>query len=288
VEPLAHALESEGFSVWWDPELPIGQNYTSSIRAALNEARAVIPVWTALSAQSEWVQEEATHGKRRGVLFPVRLDEVDPPIGFSMVETVDLIGWPEGDSGREEWSRLLEQLRAKLRGVAPPVSTGGQVAVKERRGLWQLVGNRMGTVAVGAAVLLAVVALFFLIGREPDDDTPGDSTSAADASASTPAVADGPPGRIRPSASTGCASTESNRTRPTAAERTPRSPRGCADAIELGRGAHEQAIPGDGRRSQRHLVETVPAHQLEDRARLDDEGVAVLAEDEDLVVVRPR
>ena len=36
VEPLARALESEGFSVWWDPELPIGQSYASSIRSALN------------------------------------------------------------------------------------------------------------------------------------------------------------------------------------------------------------------------------------------------------------
>ena len=98
VEPLARALESEGFSVWWDPELPIGQSYASSIRTALNEAQAVIPVWTALSVQSEWVQEEATHAKRRGVLFPVQLDAIDPPIGFTMVETADLIGWQEGDA----------------------------------------------------------------------------------------------------------------------------------------------------------------------------------------------
>ena len=79
-----------------DSELQIGQSYASSIRTALNEAQAVIPVWTALSVKSEWVQEEGTHAERRGVLFPVKLDAIDPPIGFTMVETADLIGWQGG------------------------------------------------------------------------------------------------------------------------------------------------------------------------------------------------
>ena len=118
VEPFATALEREGFSVWWDPELPIGHSYSSSIRRQLSEARAVIPVWTHLSVHSEWVQEEATVGKRRGILFPIRLDTVDPPIGFTMVETADLSDWHPDDRDHPEWSRLLGQLRAMLRGEA--------------------------------------------------------------------------------------------------------------------------------------------------------------------------
>ena len=200
VEPLARALESEGFSVWWDPELPIGQSYASSIRTALNEAQAVIPVWTALSVQSEWVQEEATHAKRRGVLFPVRLDAIDPPIGFTMVETADLIDWQEGDADHEEWARLLQQLRAKLLGPATPPAGEGNVVIKRRRSLRQLFGNRMGSIAGGAAILLAVIATIFLIGREPDapsDGTPATAASgsapASDASGARPAAAEGPP-----------------------------------------------------------------------------------------------
>jgi hypothetical protein len=132
VEPLARALEGEGFSVWWDPELPIGQSYASSIRSELSEARAVVPVWTARSVQSEWVQEEATHGKRRGVLFPVRLEAVDPPIGFTMVETADLSDWAEGDASHPEWSRLLWRDRHHDQGdVRKPVHD----AEAEREGL---------------------------------------------------------------------------------------------------------------------------------------------------------
>ena len=119
VEQLARALEGEGFSVWWDPELPIGQSYASSIRSELSEARAVIAVWTSRSVQSEWVQEEATHGKRRGVLFPVRLEAVDPPIGFTMVETADLSDW----TGRR---------RQPPRVVQAPRTAARQVAKRER------------------------------------------------------------------------------------------------------------------------------------------------------------
>ena len=179
VEPLARALEREGFSVWWDPELSIGQSYASSIRTALNEAQAVIPVWTALSVQSEWVQEEATHAKRRGVLFPVRLDAVDPPIGFTMVETADLIDWQEGDTDHDEWSRLLRQLRAKLLSAATPPTTGGHVVIKQRRTPLQLLDNRMGSVAGGAAIVLAIIAALFLLRREPDGVPGGDDTAAA-------------------------------------------------------------------------------------------------------------
>src|SRR5688500_13064442 len=137
VEQLARALEGQGFSVWWDPELPIGQSYASSIRSELSEARAVIAVWTSRSVQSEWVQEEATHGKRRGILFPVRLEAVDPPIGFTMVETADLSDWAEGDASHPEWSRLLEQLSAKLRSgsAAPPSEVKHVVGTRTRPGL---------------------------------------------------------------------------------------------------------------------------------------------------------
>jgi hypothetical protein len=115
VEPFAHALEGEGFSVWWDADLLIGTSYSASIKTELNQARAVIPVWTMLSVQSDWVQEEATQGKRRGVLLPVRFDNVDPPIGFTMVETADLSSWRAGHRDHQEWLRLLEQVRAKVR-----------------------------------------------------------------------------------------------------------------------------------------------------------------------------
>lgn len=197
VEPLARALEREGFSVWWDPELPIGQSYSSSIRGALTEARAVIPVWTALSVQSEWVQEEATHGKRRGVLFPVRLDAVDPPMGFTMVETVDLLDWHEGATDHEEWGRLLQQLRAKLRSPAAVTRPDHDRVVTRRSGSRQWLRQRAAPIAGAAAIVVVIVAALMLSGGEPEVGSAGATPAATDAPASAPggggpASADGP------------------------------------------------------------------------------------------------
>ena len=196
VEPLARALEGEGFSVWWDPELPIGQSYASSIRSELNDARAVIPVWTSQSVQSEWVQEEATHGKRRGVLFPVRLEAVDPPIGFTMVETADLSDWAEGDAGHPEWSRLLEQLRAKMRsGSAAPASDVKRVVgtrIRPALDLSVLVGSRTALIATLGAIVLAVVIAFALLRGGPDASTGQTAKEGAPAADESTAPAAGP------------------------------------------------------------------------------------------------
>jgi hypothetical protein len=198
VEPLARALEREAFSVWWDPELPIGQSYASSIRAALNEARVVIPVWTSSSVHSEWVQEEATHGKRRGVLFPVRLDAVDPPIGFTMVETVDLLDWHEGAHDHEEWMRLLDQLRERLRSPHPAPAFPRAVFPEAPAVAGQLVRSHRGSVAIATATALAVLAAFLLTrgGREtplPDGEAVTEAAAAAgDAGGAAPA-AEAPP-----------------------------------------------------------------------------------------------
>ena len=119
VEALAKALEDDGLSVWWDTDLPLGKSYASSISGALMEAKVVIPVWTARSVQSDWVQEEATAGKKRGALIPLRLEAVEPPIGFGMIQTADLSDWTPGDSAHPEWVKLTQSVRALIGGTAP-------------------------------------------------------------------------------------------------------------------------------------------------------------------------
>jgi hypothetical protein len=192
VQPFALALENEGYSVWWDPELPIGRSYSSSIRVQLNEARAVIAVWTTLSVQSDWVQEEATQGKRRGVLFPVRLDAVDPPIGFAMVETADLSDWHADDRDHSEWSRLLEQLREKLQTVAATAAPNAVAVVTPPRAVRKGDGSRVRLVAAGSAIVLAIIVGGFVVQRGcravPIENIPA-SAGSIPAAGSAPAAA---------------------------------------------------------------------------------------------------
>ena len=43
---LADALESEGWSVWWDPKLRAGEHFDDVIEKALKEAKCVIVMWS--------------------------------------------------------------------------------------------------------------------------------------------------------------------------------------------------------------------------------------------------
>jgi TIR domain len=55
---LADALESEGWSVWWDPKLRAGEHFDDMIEKALHEAKCVLVLWSERSVQSRYVRDE--------------------------------------------------------------------------------------------------------------------------------------------------------------------------------------------------------------------------------------
>ncbi len=93
VETLVSALEASGLSVWWDRAIQVGSSYDDAIEEALNEARCVVTVWTERSIQSRWVKNESMVGMERGLLVPVLLDDVEPPVAFKAMQAADLRRW---------------------------------------------------------------------------------------------------------------------------------------------------------------------------------------------------
>ncbi len=117
VEPLAAALEHAGHHVWWDRHVSGGQEFSDVIEKALESADAVIVCWTAASARSPWVRDEAGLGRDRGCLIPVTLDGTQPPLGFRQYQTIDLSNW----NGRPQSPALkaLKTAVSKIAGNAP-------------------------------------------------------------------------------------------------------------------------------------------------------------------------
>src|SRR5215472_16808377 len=95
IKPLVTALEQEGISVWWDREIPPGKTFAQVIQEELSKAKCVVVVWTRDSIHSEWVETEAAVGKKRGLLVPVLLDDVenDIPIEFLRIQAASLKNW---------------------------------------------------------------------------------------------------------------------------------------------------------------------------------------------------
>jgi TIR domain-containing protein/stage II sporulation SpoE-like protein/NACHT domain-containing protein len=95
---LVAILEQQGWSVWWDRErIPPGQRFDRAIGEAVEAARCVVVLWSRASTKSDWVREEAEAGRKRSVLVPVLLDDVELPFGFRTIETARLIDWSGDD-----------------------------------------------------------------------------------------------------------------------------------------------------------------------------------------------
>jgi hypothetical protein len=112
VDTLVRALKKEGvrWNVFWDRHVPAGKNWRDVLNAELTRAKCVVVVWSRTSIGSHWVLEEAEFSRRRGVLLPVLIERVSPPLGFQSIEAGDLSNW-KGDTADARWTRVVTVIR---------------------------------------------------------------------------------------------------------------------------------------------------------------------------------
>lgn len=113
---LAAALEELGWSVFWERSPPLGTTWRDFIRPEIREARCIIVVWSAASVESDWALEEAYEGRRRRILVPVLVEDVEPPFGFGTLQALDLREW-EGSRNDPGFKQLVSEM-ARLVGPA--------------------------------------------------------------------------------------------------------------------------------------------------------------------------
>lgn len=120
---VAEALRTAGYSVWRDDELPAHRAYGDVIEERLHSAKAVVVLWSAEAARSQWVRAEADIAREAGTLVQVTIDGTIPPLPFNQIQCADLSGW-SGDTDAPGW-RKVESSVALLVGTpaeadAPP------------------------------------------------------------------------------------------------------------------------------------------------------------------------
>ncbi len=92
-QQIAEALRALGYGVWRDDELPAHRSYGDVIEERLKAARAVVVIWSAEAAKSEWVRSEADRARTDRKLVQLSVDGTPLPMPFDQIQCADLSGW---------------------------------------------------------------------------------------------------------------------------------------------------------------------------------------------------
>jgi uncharacterized protein (DUF983 family) len=121
-ETLARVLEAEGWTVFWDRTIPPGKTFDEVIDAELSTAGCAIVLWSEAAVSSRWVRAEAGAALDRGVLIPVLIEDVLPPLAFRQIHAAFLIDW-EGEQSAPELELVIDVVRSVISGG--PTATPG-------------------------------------------------------------------------------------------------------------------------------------------------------------------
>jgi serine/threonine-protein kinase len=151
IAPLVAALEADGVGVWWDARIGGGSSWRQTIEDELTAARCVVVVWSERSVGREgsFVADEATRAQRRGAYLPVRIDPVEPPLGFGETQALSLIEW-KGERTDPNYQALLTAVQAVIAGKPRPIPPAYQPT---KRGVDRrlVIGGGVAAIAVAGA-----------------------------------------------------------------------------------------------------------------------------------------
>jgi len=103
---IADNLREDGFEVWRDDELPAHRGYAEVIEERVHGAKAVVVLWSAEAAKSQWVRAEADTARTALTLVQASLDGSMPPMPFNQIQCADLKNW-DGQRTSPGWRKLV-------------------------------------------------------------------------------------------------------------------------------------------------------------------------------------
>lgn len=188
VQPLVSALEAQGWRVFWDRTIPVGETWLDYIGTRLEAAPVVIVAWSRHSVQSEFVYSEASRARARRALLPILIDRVSPPLGLDSVHAADLVPWFKA-GGTGPLPRVLIEAIGQRVGdrqslpdapAPPPAETAQRPA-----------GSKARSLVIAGVAVAAVVAAGAVFVPTFMTTTPKPST------ASVPPTTDGRPAPVK-------------------------------------------------------------------------------------------
>jgi adenylate cyclase len=117
--------------VWRDDEIPAHKPYAEVIEERLRASKAVLVVWSADAAKSQWVRAEADAARELGTLIQVTVDGTLPPLPFNQIQCAIVECTSHGVTGNG-WDKLAGSVAALVNGEHVPAPRA-EAAPKSRR-----------------------------------------------------------------------------------------------------------------------------------------------------------
>lgn len=140
VRLIAEALEAQGFSVWWDYDIEVGDHWLEAIVREIDRAKIILGVWTSNSVDerglftSKYVEVEHRRAPRR--LFPIQLTPGAIAFEFSSVQALQ-VHTLRGEAFSASMQTLALQIREFMKsGERSAVTSAAekQLEASRRRG----------------------------------------------------------------------------------------------------------------------------------------------------------
>lgn len=153
VQPIADRLTSLGYSVWWEKPLRTGRAALNEVERELDEARAVLTVWSGAARNSTLVQAQASRALDAKKLVQLKIDHVQLPAPFEQLALADMTN--ERNAAWGPLEDLLTQIARNSKPIEPegPGSVG-MIATAAASGSPKLL-----TIATGATLAAYAGAL---------------------------------------------------------------------------------------------------------------------------------
>jgi TRAP-type C4-dicarboxylate transport system permease small subunit len=128
---VASALEHEGWTVWWDPEVRSGESFVTLINREIYAADCVVVLWSKRSVNSRWVLEEAHNALNRNILCSVMIEhDAQLPVGFATIKYSPLWEWSGKRPNPEDLKALCYDIG---RLIGPPVRVAKVAVLDEQK-----------------------------------------------------------------------------------------------------------------------------------------------------------